>query len=127
MPRKPATAKPRKPRKYPTEAEITKQIRAWLDTKPDNVWHFKTASGGGGGDRGFIRQKTGIPDIICCVNGFFVTLEVKTKVGKLTQTQEKEFPKIERALGPVYVVRSLEDAQRELAPYLQTSVVGIMP
>lgn len=123
MPRKPATDRP----KPPTEAEILASIKKWLDTMPGKVWYYRAQGGGVRRGNDFIAQKSGAPDLILCVNGFFVGLEVKAPKGKLTETQEKEFPKIERALGPVYVARSLEDAQRELEPYLSTSVVGIMP
>ena len=44
-------------------------------------------------------SRRGIPDYIMCIKGFFVGLEVKTEVGKLTKLQEYELTRINRAGG----------------------------
>ncbi|MCL1857676.1 MAG: VRR-NUC domain-containing protein [Oscillospiraceae bacterium] len=53
----------------------------------------------------------GLPDIICCINGRFVALEVKTPAGKLTKLQEITIQKINAAKGKAYKVTSLQEVR----------------
>jgi hypothetical protein len=53
----------------------------------------------------------GLPDIIACVDGRFVGLEVKTPVGKLTALQRATLERIRAAGGVAEKVASLEEAQ----------------
>lgn len=43
--------------------------------------------------------KRGVPDLVMCIRGLFVCIEVKTVLGKLTAIQEKEGRRIEEAGG----------------------------
>jgi len=43
--------------------------------------------------------KRGVPDLVMCIKGLFVTIEVKTIKGKLTALQELEGRRIEKAGG----------------------------
>lgn len=43
--------------------------------------------------------KRGVPDLVMCIKGLFVCIEVKTEVGKLTALQELEGRRIEKAEG----------------------------
>jgi Holliday junction resolvase-like predicted endonuclease len=43
--------------------------------------------------------KRGVPDLVMCIKGLFVTIEVKTVNGKLTALQEKEGRRIEESGG----------------------------
>ena len=49
----------------------------------------------------FVGQygKKGLPDLIMCINGFFVSIEVKTETGSVTKIQEAEGAKIVKSGG----------------------------
>jgi len=46
----------------------------------------------------------GTPDILMCVNGVFVALELKTIVGKVDQLQQYTIDKINRCGGYAFIV-----------------------
>jgi hypothetical protein len=51
------------------------------------------------------------PDIICCIDGAFVGLEVKRPKGDLSDPKKELQQNIEKAGGRYYVVRSIDDVQ----------------
>lgn len=53
----------------------------------------------------------GSPDIVCCIEGTFVGLEVKGAKGKLSQAQCDFKARLEEAGGRYHVVRSIDDVQ----------------
>jgi hypothetical protein len=55
-------------------------------------------------------QNIGIPDMLCCVKGRFVALEVKTARGKVSLAQQLMMKRIQKALGVSAVVRTVEEA-----------------
>jgi Holliday junction resolvase len=55
--------------------------------------------------------QAGIPDIIACIDGKFVALEVKTPSGKLTMLQESTLSKINAAKGTALKVTSLQEVK----------------
>ncbi|MDE5600147.1 MAG: VRR-NUC domain-containing protein [Oscillospiraceae bacterium] len=62
-------------------------------------------------EHGGIYGTSGIPDIICCINGLFVAFEVKTEKGKLSKLQEITIGKIKKAKGKAYKVTSVEEVK----------------
>ena len=54
-------------------------------------WYFKVWGGG--------FQKAGIPDIICCVSGYFVSIELKARKGKPTELQELNTDRVRKSRG----------------------------
>ena len=60
---------------------------------------------------------TGIPDVICCLNGRFFAFEVKTPEGRVTKLQEQTIHGIKGAGGHAYVVRSVADVKAVLWAY----------
>jgi hypothetical protein len=91
------------------ETEIQAAILDYLRLKGRFFWRnnsgaFKTERGG------FYRVGlAGSPDIIGCVDGKFIGLEVKTEKGKLSEHQE-QFADALRAQGGLYfTVRSIDD------------------
>jgi len=62
-------------------------------------------------EHGGMYGTAGIPDIIACVNGRFVALEVKTQSGKATKLQEATIKKILNAGGVAAVVRSVDEVR----------------
>ena len=91
------------------ETEIQKAILDYLRLKGRFFWRnnsgaFKTESGG------FYRVGTaGAPDIIGCVDGKFVGLEVKTEKGKLSVDQQAFARGLRTAGGAFHLVRSIDD------------------
>lgn len=54
-------------------------------------WFFKVWGGG--------YQKSGIPDLIICVNGIFIGCELKSSTGKPTELQKKNIKMINGGKG----------------------------
>ena len=49
-------------------------------------------------------QKAGIPDILACVNGIFVAVELKAERGRLSQIQKLNLQKIDKSGGIAVVL-----------------------
>lgn len=58
--------------------------------------------------------KSGIPDIICCYKGRFISFEVKRPGGKLTKLQDATLQRIRAAKGQAYKITSLKDVKEKL-------------
>ena len=56
-------------------------------------------------------SKSGVPDILACVAGRLVGLEVKTATGRPSELQLYNIEKIQKAGGIAGVVRSVEDVR----------------
>ena len=72
------------------EKHFENKIKRFLNTLP-NTWHFKHWAGP--------YSPSGIPDIIACVNGRFVGIEVKKDSGKVSKLQERNIRLINNANG----------------------------
>lgn len=70
------------------ETRFKNRVLGELKTLP-NAWFFKTQE----------RARRGVPDIILCLNGVFVALELKTDTGKLDKLQDITLKKIAAANG----------------------------
>ena len=75
------------------ERDITKAIRTEL--KRMGVWHFKVMGG--------LGQQAGLPDLICCVGGVLLGIEVKTQRGRVSEKQQEIGDQIRRS-GGVWIV-----------------------
>ena len=91
------------------EARCKRRVRDILDT--NGVYHFMPFGAGAG--------RAGIPDIICCVNGFFLAIECKAGKGKTTALQDRELSRIRDARGNAIVVYDTDDDMRRLHSVLQ--------
>lgn len=60
--------------------------------------------------------KSGFPDILCCVNGYFLTVECKTGHNRPTALQEREMDSIRKSGGIALVIN--EDNMDALAVHL---------
>jgi Holliday junction resolvase len=79
------------------EAKVKAAIRKVLDA--EGVYYFMPAANGFG--------RAGIPDIICCVRGFFLAIEVKAGKGKTTALQDREIAAINDQGGQAMVVNEI--------------------
>ena len=63
--------------------------------KEEGAYYFFPATHGFG--------RSGVPDIVCCVNGYFLAIEVKTGTNKPTALQVREIEAIRRYNGVAVV------------------------
>ena len=70
------------------------KIKAYL--KSIGAYFIKTH-----GDR---FSKVGTPDILACVNGYFVAIEVKAENGKPSELQLHHIKEIKKAGGEAYIL-----------------------
>lgn len=71
------------------EKNFENKIKKFLDE--EGAWFVKTWSNG--------VQRSGIPDILACVNGYFVGIEVKASNGKPSELQIYNLRKIRESNG----------------------------
>lgn len=86
------------------EKSIENKIKQTLSTLMRNgkpIWYFKHAAG--------VAMKVGIPDIIACIEGIFVGIEVKSTIGRQSEAQIVCENNINRALGEYWLVDSHEE------------------
>ncbi len=76
------------------ESKVKAAVKKILDAH--GVYHFSPAANGYG--------RVGVPDIICCVNGYFLALECKAGKGKTTALQDRELVAITKAGGVSVVI-----------------------
>ncbi len=83
-----------------TEKQLENKMKGYLKSK--NIYHFKVHG------NGFMRA--GIPDLICCVKGLFVAIEVKRPdgKGKLSKLQEINIEQIQESGGIAIAFSSYE-------------------
>lgn len=89
------------------ESKVKKQVVEIL--KREGVYYFYPVTGGFG--------RSGIPDIICCLNGRFFGIECKAGTNKPTALQEAEMARIRHAGGKTLVVNetNLNDVKELVA------------
>lgn len=77
------------------EKQFENKIKKFLETLPKE-WHFKHWAGQ--------YSKAGIPDIIGCINGRFVGIEVKASNGKPSMLQIRNIKQINEAGGYARII-----------------------
>lgn len=85
--------------KKPTEAQVTKAIRATL--KLCGVFHWKAWQGP--------MSTPGVPDIIGVWKGRMLGIEIKSPSGKVTDAQQAFINRINHEGGLAFVARSVDD------------------
>ena len=96
----------RKKTKIPLEKAIRKEVRKYLKTRDDEFWFSY---------HGNPWQKKGLPDMIGCVDGYFIGIEIKRPIlGKVTPLQALCHEDIVKAGGVVIVITSLVDLRLKL-------------
>jgi len=84
------------------ENRVKNAVRKILEA--NGVYYFMPSTGGYG--------RSGIPDIIACVNGQFLAIECKAIGKHPTALQERELARIDYAGGKTLVITGTHDAQR---------------
>ena len=93
------------------ENNITKRIKDYLKSK--DIWHVKYFAN--------TFTKAGIMDILACVRGKFVGIEVKTDVGKLSEIQKYQAEQLKKSGGLWYCVRpnNFDDFKQDIENILE--------
>lgn len=78
-----------------SEKQFENKIKKFL--KDHGCWFIKYWGGGQ-------FTKSGVPDIIACVNGYFVAIEVKAPTGKPSALQEYNVREIEKSGGVAVIL-----------------------
>ena len=99
------------------EARCKQRVKSILDAA--QVYYFLPPGVGYG--------RAGIPDIICCVNGFFLAIECKAGKGKTTALQDRELGRIRTAGGTAIVIYDTDDEMRYLHTRLQVMRIRSIP
>ena len=87
------------------EKKVENKIKKYLDSL--GAYYLKV--------HGSMYQPSGTPDILACINGRFVGIEVKRpNGGTVSALQKSKLKKIETAGGIALVVRSVEEVKNEL-------------
>lgn len=87
------------------EKRIEKSIKDWLET--NNFWLLKVQGGSN-------YPSTGVPDILTCIRGTFVGIEVKQPGEKPTKIQKYQMDQINKSGGVAFAATSLEQVRMEL-------------
>lgn len=96
-------------RKRKPEAEFQSAVIQYLQIHfGPRFWHINHLGG--------LGQRSGIPDILACIGGRFLALEIKSPTGKgrLGPQQQEELEAIRAAGGVAGVVASWEELERLL-------------
>lgn len=87
------------------EGRIKRKIIAWIkETWPDS-YAFRYPAG--------MFGRAGVPDIIACIEGFFVAIEVKSEVGRVTGIQMLELKSIQKAKGIAVLIYGFDTVKLE--------------
>jgi len=99
-----------------SEGQIQDAIRLALTDEPGLVlWRNNTGVAEHRGARVRYGLAVGSADLIGCLDGRFVALEVKTPVGRATPEQRQWLDLVRRNGGFACVVRSVEEAHAAIA------------
>lgn len=98
------------------ENAIKRSIMKWLRARPDRVWCVKLTGANGAGK----------PDVIACVNGQFVAMEIKQPGESATKLQARELRMIQHVRGSALVVESLRDVRMVVA-FIEEMSAGVVP
>lgn len=77
------------------EKTFENKVKKYLKEK--NIWHVKYFAN--------TFTKVGVPDILACVNGKFLAIELKAEKGKVSELQEYNIDKIKESGGIAIVLR----------------------
>lgn len=92
------------------EKNFENKIKAFLEQQ--GAWFIKYWAGSK-------FTKDGIPDILACVNGYFVAIEVKAKNGKPSELQKYHVREINEAFGFAVILYPQDwDLFKKLVNYL---------
>ncbi|MFA5161887.1 MAG: VRR-NUC domain-containing protein [Elusimicrobiales bacterium] len=84
-----------------SETRLKQKVLAFLKAEYPRAWVYKAAD----------RWTSGIPDILLCVDGRFMAIELKVGNNQPTRIQKYVLAKIRASGGMATVCRSVEEAR----------------
>jgi hypothetical protein len=85
------------------EKKFENEVRSLLDKI--GVYYFKFWGGSQKSRSGYyVSTKKGVPDLICCINGHFVGLEIKQENGEVSDVQKRNIAEINKNGGIALIV-----------------------
>lgn len=104
------------------EGPIKKEICDWLASVGAFYWMQESVGiydprRGCYRKKNSVHQKKGVSDVMILCRGDFIGLEIKAPKGRISPEQKQFIAGVEASLCYAFVVRSLADAQRVLAPW----------
>lgn len=100
------------------EKAVKAKVKAVLDS--EGVYYFMPPANGFG--------RSGVPDIVACVNGLFVGIECKANGNKPTALQIREIEAIRRSNGVAVVVDETNwDMVRDMVRRLKATIISKAP
>jgi len=57
-------------------------------------------------------NRSGIPDLVCCLDGRFIAFEVKSDSGETSKLQDWNISQIKKSGGEAFPVRSLTEVKK---------------
>ena len=97
------------------EKAVKAKVKNVLES--EGVYYFMPPANGFG--------RSGVPDIVACVNGLFLAIECKARTNKPTALQVREIESIRRNNGVAVVVNEANwDMVRELVKKLKATIIG---
>lgn len=94
------------------EARLQTKIQKAIKQEFPNSFVFKTHGGP--------FQMKGVPDLILCIYGFFIAIEVKVpgREDTLTAIQKNAIERINKSGGYAFMSTSVEDSLEKIADFL---------
>jgi len=92
-------------KKNKSEKEIELEIRKYLQ-RVLGAYVLKM--------HGSAFMSPGIPDLLCCLNGWFLGIEIKNEKGIVSAVQKVHINNIKKADGIAFVARSLKEVVDKL-------------
>jgi hypothetical protein len=102
------------------EQQVKHEIMAVLKHVPQSQWRWIQSVGQFEAKRGIFRRQRGrwaskgVADILGCIAGHFVAIEVKSKTGVLSNDQRLYLEQVNRAGGTGFVARSAQEVVNHL-------------
>jgi len=87
-----------------SESQLKEKVIRYIRKSYPSAWLYKSAD----------RWTSGIPDLIICINGKFMAIELKVGKNKPTRIQQYVLKKIEKAGGQSGVCRSITEVKKFL-------------
>jgi len=107
------------------EAEIQLQIEQAFDRMGVLYIRHNPARFSSFGRRKLKDDERGVPDLVLCVGGRFIGMEVKTPEGRVSEDQKRFEQRTEAAGGRYVVVTSVEEAIKAIgANYVENQTVS---
>jgi predicted transcriptional regulator with HTH domain len=98
------------------ESKLQRSIRKYLE-EVYGAFFFKT--------HGSEFQISGLPDLVGCLDGLFVAIEVKRPGKDASLNQLAVIKRIRRAGGIAFVARSIKEAERKLKRGLKDKTIQV--